>query len=267
MRFALLPFLLACAIAAGSTLATPPARANDDRVASPPIDTGPFRSIQVSGYAEVVLVQGERESVEVEGTPKRRATARVRNEDGRLTITAGEEAPWWSLLVPGQSSRPLRITVHFRALDTVALSGAVKMSAAALAAPALRVRASGAASVQIDALDSDDFRFDGSGAVKGAIAGRATRQEIAISGAGEFKAARLVSEHAEVRVSGAGRVVVNAGRTLDASISGAGAIDYVGSPEVRQRISGAGRIRQVSSRDEDVAVRGPFARTAASVDG
>jgi hypothetical protein len=37
-------------------------------------------------------------------------------------------------------------------------------------------------------------------------------------------------------------VSVNAKRQLDASISGAGAIEYFGDPALRQRVSGAGKI-------------------------
>ena len=156
---------------------------------------------------------GEREAVEVHGSPKRRGTVRIRNEDGQLAITADEDTPWWSFLTVGASARPLAITVHFRSLDTVSVAGAVKVTAASLKAPALTVRATGAASVHVDALEATDFRFHGSGAVKGEIAGRATQQEVSISGAGDYRAARLVSERADVRVSGAGRVVVTPRKT------------------------------------------------------
>ena len=245
MSLAFPTFLLSAALAAVLSITTLPAQANDGLAASQAIDTGPFRRVEVSGEAEIVLVQGDREAVEVEGSTRRRTLIRVRNEGDTLRLTADEDTGFRSLFSLGSAGHPVRITVHFRTLDTLALSGRVKASAAAVKVPALAVKASGAANVQIDALDTGSFRFAGSGAVKGEVSGRATQQEVSISGAGQFRAAGLNTERAVVRVSGAGRVVVHATRALDAQISGAGTIDYLGSPEVRQRVSGAGRIRQI----------------------
>jgi len=45
-------------------------------------------------------------------------------------------------------------------------------------------------------------------------------------------------------VSGVGNVVVNAEQTLQASISGAGNIEYLGDPHVTEQISGIGRIKR-----------------------
>ncbi|MDH5286195.1 MAG: DUF2807 domain-containing protein [Betaproteobacteria bacterium] len=209
------------------------------------VPVGAFRNVEVSGHADVVLVQGEAEAIDVEASPKRHARVRVRAQGGTVKITVGEDAPWWSGL-SGGSSRPPRLTVRFRELESIAIAGAVRLSGDGVKATRLAVRASGAAAVRLDDLDAGSLRFSGSGAVKAEVSGRATGQEVSISGAGTYRAPRLVSESAEIKVSGAGRVVVNASRSLDAAISGAGAIDYHGSPQVRQRISGAGRIRQVS---------------------
>ena len=55
------------------------------------------------------------------------------------------------------------------------------------------------------------------------VAGRATDATVSISGAGEFRGARLLTQHASVTVAGAGKVTVNAEKTLKATISGAGA--------------------------------------------
>lgn len=264
MPLALPTFLLSAALAAVFSVATLPVQASDGHAVSQAIDTGPFRRIEVSGQAEIVLAQGDREAVVVEGSTRRHAVIRVRNEGETLRVTAGEDAGGRPLFSLGSGGAPVRITVHFRTLETLALSGNVKLSAASVKVPALVVKASGAAQVQMDALDTGSFRFAGSGAVKGEVSGRAAQQEVSISGAGQFRAGGLASERAVVRVSGAGRVVVNAARTLDAQISGAGTIDYLGSPEVRQRVSGAGRIRQVPGAEALAPVLNAPARTAAA---
>jgi hypothetical protein len=251
MRRLVLPLALLAAIVVALGLAWSQLHggaADGERVAAQSIAVGEFRHVEVNGHADVVLVQGDAEAVDVEASPKRHARVRIRSEGGTLKISSGEDSRWWAGL-PGGGARPPRITIHFRQLESLALSGALRLSADGVKATRLVVRASGAASVRMEGIDAAALRFVGSGAVKVEMAGRAAEQEVSISGAGAYRAPRLASEHAEVKVSGAGRVVVNASRSLEASISGAGAIDYHGNPQVRQRISGAGRIRQVTDAD------------------
>lgn len=209
---------------------------------APPV--GPFHRLVVSGHAELILVQGTREAVVVEASPSDRTRVRVRSSDGTVTIDAGGNRAWWDF--GGIVGRAATITVHFRTLDSLSMSGAIKVSAESIAVPTLRVSAAGATSMNVAELKVDTLRFDGSGAVKGEFAGTAADQEIRISGAGAYRAPKLVSETASVSVSGAGKVVVNVQKKLGASISGAGAIDYYGDPQLSQRVSGAGKIRQRS---------------------
>ena len=238
----MLVFALLCAAAWPPGMAAAARSAGDVLTAeAPPV--GPFDRVAISGLAEVVLMQGDREAVVIEAEPKSQTRIRVRSSEGRLSIDAGEHRPWWSVFGVG-TGRPPTITIHFRTLETLTVSGAVKVEAGAIHSPALRISASGATSIDIAALKTDSLRFSGSGAVKAQIAGDATGQKVSISGAGRFQAPELRSESAEISVSGAGRVVVNASKTLAASISGAGSIDYYGDPKVSQRISGAGKINR-----------------------
>lgn len=238
---------LASAIIAGFPgFAPPPAAARSDTVTAEAPPVGPFDRVEISGHAELILVQGDREAVLIEASPKAQARIRVRSRDGRLRIDASENVSWWSWLGGSGGGRPT-ITVYFKTLEALDMSGAIKVTSRAIQAPKLRVSASGATSMTVDSLKVGALRFTGSGAVKGDLAGSATDQEISISGAGVFRAPKLASETAAVTVSGAGKVVVNARKTLDASISGAGAIEYFGDPELKQRIGGAGKITRRSS--------------------
>jgi hypothetical protein len=218
---------------------------------APPV--GPFSRVEISGRAEIVLVQGDREAVVVEASSKGRSEIRVRSADGQLDIDVDTNRSWWSWL--GDEGRLPTITVHFRTLEALTLSGAVKLRAASIDTPKLRIDASGATSMKVDALRTGTLRFFGSGAVKGELAGSASEQDVSISGAGDFHAPQLVSDVASVRVSGAGKVVVNVRKRLSANISGAGAIDYYGDPEVKQRISGAGKITRRGAEAAPVRLR------------
>lgn len=211
---------------------------------APPV--GPFTRVAVNGHAELRLVQGDREAVTVEASPRTQARVRIRSADGRLSVDAAERRPWWSFL-GGGGARPPTITVHFRHLESIDLAGAVKVIAASIDADVLAIEASGATAVKVDALRANALRFRGSGAVKGEFAGALADQTVSIAGAGDYRAPGLASQTARISVSGAGRALVNVAKRLDAEIAGAGSIEYIGNPVVRERISGAGRITRRSA--------------------
>jgi Putative auto-transporter adhesin, head GIN domain len=205
----------------------------------------PFQRLEVSGHADVTLVQGTQESVAVEATGRNQPRISARVEDGTLSVSARDTRRWWSSLIGGsRGGARTRITVTFKTLGAIALSGAVKLSASRIDVPQLRIAASGGSALRIDDLQARTLRIGGSGALNATLAGKVTDQEISISGAGEVHADRLQSENAVVSVSGAGSIVINAKKTLRASISGAGSVDYFGDPQVTQEVSGVGRVRR-----------------------
>ena len=202
---------------------------------------GVFTKVDISGRARVELVQGPRHEVVVEASPGRQERVRTSVEGSTLMISTegrGGFRPFRS------AAATPRIVITAPTFEAIALSGALRLNSAALDVPALRVAASGAASVKIDALKTEALRFAGSGAVKADLAGRATDLTVSLSGAGDVQAAELASEAAKVSVSGAGKVVVNAAKSLRVSLSGAGSVEYVGDPEVKQSVSGIGRVKR-----------------------
>jgi len=125
-------------------------------------DLEPFRRMEINGAAELIVVQGPREHVTVE-TPTRgqRIVANVRGDT--LAISIRDTRRWWQALTGrGSGSRTTRITVTVRAIDAVALNGAVKMTGSGLTTPALRLSASGGSSVQMDGLKIGTLRVSGS---------------------------------------------------------------------------------------------------------
>jgi len=269
LPLALLAAVLVALAAAWFTLAGKGAGGERVTTEAPPV--GPFTRVGLNGYAELVLVQGDRESVTIEASPRASARIRVRSADGRLSIDAVEDRPWWSFLAHGRP-RPPRITVRFRNLESLDVAGAVKVAAAAIETQRLAIEASGATSVKVDALRAQSLRFSGSGAVKGEFAGALDDQSIAIAGAGDYRAPGLDSQTARIAVSGAGRAVVRVAKRLDADISGAGSIEYIGDPVVRDRISGAGKITRRSASSGGMRVDQPrqwivIAKAGGSVSG
>lgn len=209
------------------------------------IGVGPFHKLRVDGNAEVTLRAGDAERVTVRGSENQQQDVRVDVEvrGGELHIRSRpHQANWLSSILEPARGRP-RITVVFRNLDTVELAGAVRLRAESLRVPKLAIGASGAVSIKVDDLRTDELSIHGSGAMKARLAGRAARQQIVLAGAGKYDAPDLVSEDAQVDVSGAGRVILRADKTLRVSLAGAGAVDYLGEPQITRDITGAGRLR------------------------
>ena len=77
-------------------------------------------------------------------------------------------------------------------------------------------------------------RFDGVVGIEGFIqaAGICNTSTSVINGTGEIDFHDLKCNMSDVTISGAGRVVVNASRRLNATISGSGTARYIGHPKV-----------------------------------
>lgn len=203
----------------------------------------PFTRLDISGTAEVVLLQGDREAITYAGSGgETYVSAKVR--DGTLHIDSGDRVQWWDMLFDRRAAGMARITITFKSLEAIDAAGTVKVTAAALRAPRLAISGAGGTSVRIAALDAETLEVAGAGALHAVLAGRVGTQTVSISGAGEYDAPNLVSREATVTVAGAGQVVVNVTQALEATISGAGQVEFLGDPKVTEHVSGIGRVKR-----------------------
>ena len=259
-----LPLLVVGAVLVAAALAwltltrgAGPARADD------PFEhhtLAPFHEVEVGGVAEILLIQGNTEAIDVDAAPRTTVTATVTN--GRLAIHASDRRRWWNRLLGHHIAEAPTITLHLRTLDKLALAGNVRMVVPKLATQTLRVGASGGASLTIDDLQATTLRVEGSGALKAELGGHVDEQLVSISGAGSYRAERLRATNATVSVSGVANVVVNVERRLRASISGAGLIEYLGDRKVVEEVSGIGRVkRRDSSAVPGVRIAGDAQRS------
>jgi hypothetical protein len=219
-----------------------------------------FHELEVGGAADVVLVQGSAEAIDVDDVGRSVVEAHV--TDGRLVIRARDRRRWWNHLFRHEEAEAPTITLHIRNLDRLLLTGTVNVTAPRLQAQSLHIGASGGTTLAIEDLVATTLRVDGSGALNADLGGRVDDQHVSISGAGTYNAARLKATNATVSVSGVGNVIVNAERTLKASISGAGVIEYLGDPQVTENVSGLGRVRRRDAPAPGMRVAGYCNRRA-----
>lgn len=251
MNRALLPMMIAVCVAIAAGLAWLTLNRHNASQPAPTVtrsmDLPPFHRVTIDGIANVTLVQGNREAVEVD-VPAGSRGVRARVSDGTLAVSASERSQAWAWMFGTRDrTRATRIVVMYRSIDRLGLAGAVQVAAGTLRADVLAIDASGGSSLRIEALEAKRLDVSGSGALDAHIAGIVDDERVSISGAGSYHAAQLRAQHVKVDVSGVGNVVVRADQTLDASISGAGNVDYYGNPKVTQEVSGIGRVRRRES--------------------
>ena len=223
---------------------------------------GPFNRVSNRGIGNLHLVQGETEDLRIEGREELKARVRAAVKDGTLEIRF--EQDWWDWLSWAfMGAWKLDLYLSMREINGIALSGAGNLDCPkiettdlefsqsgagnslidSLSATELKVKHSGAGNLTVKSLTVESLTVEHSGVGNITLAGQAARQDVHLSGAGNYSARDLESQDVAIRQSGVGNARVWAVTTLDASLSGAGNIDYRGAPAVTQKVSGVGHIR------------------------
>jgi len=202
----------------------------------------PFTAVRVEGSIDIVLRQSDREQ------------ATVRFDDNLLefvetTVTPGTPA---TLIIRFRedaalrSSRDVKVTVDFKTLSSLAMSGSGDARIETLRGPMLAIAMSGSSDVKADALDVDVLGVSISGSGDFTARGRAGEQGFSIAGSGDIRAGDLVGQTVKVRVAGSGDVHVNAQQMLDVAVAGSGDVVYRGTPVIRKSVAGSGNVRKAN---------------------
>jgi hypothetical protein len=107
-----------------------------------------------------------------------------------------------------------------------------------------RIHVQGGAAIEASKLNTEKLSILIEGAAGGNLSGRVDDLTIEIKGAGWISAGELRAKRAKVSVEGAGRVTVNASDELDADVSGAGIVWYIGEPKLKSNVEGLGWIKR-----------------------
>jgi len=200
-----------------------------------------FDEVALQGRGELVLEQGEVESVVIEADETVMPHVKAEVEGRRLVL--GLEHWWDHLMHP---VAPLHFRVSAVTVKRVSISGSGSARAETLRSEDLQLDISGSGDMQFPQLTARAVSLGVSGAGKVTVSGEAERVDLRISGSGNLQAGELAAQAVTVHISGSGKVSVNATQTLDIQISGSGSVRYAGQPQVSQRISGTGSIERAA---------------------
>jgi len=199
-------------------------------------DVSDFDRVALSGFGEVIITQGDEESLTVETDDNLMRYIETEVRGGTLELGFTDDD---ILLRPSKSIIFRLSVIDLTALDS---SGAGRFEMDELDADRLEVTLSGAGDIRIDSLTATDLVVTVSGAGNIELAGQVKTQEVNLNALGNYNASDLESQAATVGISGAGSASIWVHDTLDVTISGAGNVDYYGSPEVSKNISGVGKV-------------------------
>jgi hypothetical protein len=151
-------------------------------------------------------------------------------------------------LMPGriETQQPIRMKLRVRSLRSFESRTAGEVSIGALRSDALVLVLAGGGSIRLDRLDgARSLDVRITGAGDVVVGGgKVIAQQLAITGMGRYSAPRLASEQAEVAIDGNGEVRLAASTTLAVRISGVGQVRYHGDPVVTRSIRGVGTIEK-----------------------
>jgi hypothetical protein len=174
-----------------------------------------FDSVDLAGSNNVVIRVGEKQSVVVRADDNLLDRVTTEVQSGKLVIAN----------TPGSftTKSPMSVEVDVPTLDALTLSGS--------------------GNIVVTGIDADglEVTLPGSGTLTGN--GTATRLDVTVGGSGMVQFTRLVANDVRAVVSGSGSIFVTATKSLDASVSGSGAILYTGNPQdVTKNVTGTGAI-------------------------
>lgn len=174
-----------------------------------------FGSVELAGSNTVTINVGGRQSVVVHADDNLLSHVTTQVRGGRLLVGN----------TPGSFSArtPMHVDIRMPSLDALALTGSGVVVASGVDAPSL------------------SLTLGGSGLLR--ASGVVQQLEVSLSGSGDAQLEQLAAQNVHAVVGGSGRILVNAVKTLHASVSGTGVIVYSGNPaHVTRSVTGVGTI-------------------------
>jgi len=203
---------------------------------------GPVRRV-VLNWGELVLVQGDKESLTVETDDNLIEYVETENPGGTLTLDMGTP-PGVMLAMP----TVLRFTLTVVDLDGITFNGSATIDAERLEVDRLKIEMRGGGELRIAELDAQEVEtlIASRGTVE--LAGQVREQRITLRGSGSYLCGDLRSESASVEVSGSGTVTVWVTDALEARVTGDGSVEYYGDPRTDFTHTGTGSIQQLGGK-------------------
>jgi len=192
-----------------------------------------FHSLKLSGSDKVIVRQGNRQEVRVEG--QQNIIDLV-----RLEVTQGE----WHIRTRGCVRRHERMVYYITVpeIQSLSLEGSGEIIGEdTFISPQIKFEVTGSGSITA-AVEAQAVEVEVTGSGHLIAVGKSNLVDIEIAGSGECDAYALDAKEVEVDVEGSGKAYVHALDLLKVDIKGSGNVYYRGNPVIHSSISGSGKL-------------------------
>ena len=179
-----------------------------------------FSAVSFSGLGDITISQGSTESLTVEAEDNVMPLIKTEVTNGTCIIRFDTQ-DWREMVRP---TKPIRFNLTLKNLTALDFSGAGNILAASLKTGRLTLEVSGVGNVKLERLEATELATTMTGAANVDIAGQVTKQEVEMSGAGQYSAGNLNSQTAKITVTGVGGATLWARDSLDVTLNGAGSV-------------------------------------------
>ena len=215
-----------------------------DTIISQNRDVNGITAIEFSTFGKVNIMQGDVESLNINGPDNLVSEISTKVSNGTLIIKTTN-----NITIPATANTNIvTYTIVVKNLTSLAISGAGDMQIETLSTPSLKIDMSGAGSITENQLTTDSLTLNLSGLGSINITGTSNMMTIDISGAGSVNAADLQSQNASVTISGLGSATLWVVDQLTGNISGVGSVSYYGNPQTNVNSSGLGKFNSLGNK-------------------
>jgi hypothetical protein len=201
-----------------------------------------FERVDLSGSGEVIIIQGEEESltVETDDNVMPYVTTNVRKGTLYLSMNPG----------PNNYAAPtrLRFTLQVKNLTGLDVSGSGSIAVETLATDRLDSDISGSGSIEIDELTADQLNVDISGSGNLQVAGNVAHATLNVGGSSRVRAEDLRGGVIEIQADGSSATTVWAIEALDVALGGSSSVRYYGDPALTSSTSGSSTIKSLGAK-------------------
>lgn len=217
-----------------------------------------FTRVDVSGAFNVEIIQGDTFSVSVTADD----FPHTRVEVVRDTLRIGRQGIEWFAPFHGQPTAritmPALYGVAFSGASkgsiqnfvstedlTVKVSGASNLEARNVSAGNIEIEVSGASTLTGEIKGAGNAKIEATGASKLELSGMANGIDLEVNGASKVELSKFPVKNANIGISGASNSTVNLNGKLDANVSGASNLYWLGTPIMGDiQTSGASNLRR-----------------------
>jgi hypothetical protein len=223
-----------------------------------------FDRIQLTGAGDITLAQGQTEVVIVEADDNLLPYVETEVRAGTLILGFTDEVADKNI----RPSQPIKFYVNLIDINGLEISGAGDVYSESLDTERFKVEVDGAGDITFDRLTAEQFDIEVNGAsdihveqlatqdvdvnINGSasihLSGDTYEQNIYIDGSGDYLAADLHSQLADITIQGIGEATVWAVDNLTVHIPGTGTVRYYGEPIVSFSDPGNGELEQLGDK-------------------